>query len=67
MILSAVMMLDHINETAIADKIRHAIGEVVKEGKVRTYDMMQMPGSQDVINNGAATTGQMTDAVIAKL
>ena len=67
MILSAVMMLDHINETAIADKIRHAIGEVVKEGKIRTYDMMQLSGSPDVINNGAASTGQMTDAVIAKL
>ena len=67
MILSAVMMLDHIEQTAIADKIRQAIGKVVKEGKVRTYDMMHLSGSPDVLKQGAASTRKMTDAIIAKL
>ncbi len=67
MFLSAAMMLDHINETEKAEKIRSAIAEVIAEGNVRTYDMLKMPGSQDVIDRGAATTQQVTDAVIKKL
>ncbi|MGD8452272.1 MAG: isocitrate/isopropylmalate family dehydrogenase [Phycisphaerae bacterium] len=67
MILSACMMLDHIGETARATKIRDAIAAVVQEGKVRMYDMMKLKGGPDVIGQGAATTSQMTDAVIAKL
>jgi len=64
MILSAAMMLDHIGENDKAEKIRKAVSTVVSEGKVRTYDMMKMSGSQEVIDNGAATTQQMTDAII---
>ncbi len=67
MFLSACMMLDHIGENEIADNIRNAIAEVIKEGKVRTYDMMKLRGGADVIKKGAATTQQMTDAVISKL
>ena len=67
MIESACMMLDFLNENAIAEKIRNAIAAVVKEGKVRTYDMMKMSGSADVVEKGAASTQQMTDAIIAKL
>ena len=67
MILSGVMMLDHVGETEKAERIRKAIGAVVKEGKVRTYDMMRLPGGPDVFSKGAATTQQMTDAIIAKL
>lgn len=67
MILSAVMMLEHIGEQAKADRIRDAIKAVIAEGKVRTYDMMHLAGGPDVIAQGAATTGQMTDAVLAKL
>jgi len=67
MIEAACMMLDHIGENEKATKVRNAIAEVVKEGKVRTYDMLKMKGSQDVINKGAATTYQMTDAIIEKL
>jgi len=39
----------------------------VQEGKVRTYDMMRIPGSANAIRQGAASTVQMTDAVLAKL
>ncbi len=67
MVLSACMMLDHIGETATSDRIRKAVGVVVAEGKVRCYDMMRMTGRQDVLDNGAASTTQMTDAIIAKL
>ena len=67
MILSACMMLDHIGEIEIAEKIRKAIAEVVEEGKVRTYDMMKMRGKPDVVKQGAASTAQMADAIIAKL
>jgi len=61
------MMLDHVGETDKAKRVRDAVAGVIKEGKVRTYDMMKMPGGPDVISRGAATTTQITDAVIALL
>jgi 3-isopropylmalate dehydrogenase len=67
MVLSAVMMLDHIGEEEKAQKIRDAVAAVVAEGKVRTYDMMKMPGGPNAVANGAATTFQVTDAIIEKL
>ena len=67
MFLSAVMMLEHIGEGEKARQIRDAIAAVVKEGRVRTYDMMRIPGGAEAINQGAASTVQMTDAVLAKL
>lgn len=67
MILSGVMMLEHLGETEKADRIRKAIADVVAEGKVKAYDMMKLKGSPDVINQGAASTKQMADAIIAKL
>jgi 3-isopropylmalate dehydrogenase len=39
----------------------------VADGKVRTYDMLRLPGGKDVFARGAATTTQMTDAVLAKM
>jgi len=67
MIESACMMLDFIEEKAIADKIRKAVAEVITEGKVRTYDMMKMRGTADVVKKGAASTKEMAEAIIAKL
>jgi isocitrate dehydrogenase (NAD+) len=67
MFLSACMMLDHVGETKKATRIRDAIGAVIAEGRVRTYDMMRLTGRQEVLNQGAASTTQMTDAVIANL
>jgi len=67
MVLSACMMLDHIGETDKAITIRKAVSKVVEEGKVRTYDMMKMSGKPDVVSKGAASTQQMTDAIIAAL
>ncbi len=67
MILSACMMLDHIGEMEKASRIRSAINAVVAEGKVMTYDMMKLTGGPAVFDKGAASTQQMTDAIIAKL
>ncbi len=67
MILSAAMMLDYIGEGEKAERIRKAIARVVEAGKVRTYDMMRLPGGPDVIEKGAATTREMTDAIIKAL
>ncbi|MFZ4563365.1 MAG: isocitrate/isopropylmalate dehydrogenase family protein, partial [Bacteroidales bacterium] len=47
MILSAVMMLEHLGEMELAAKISNAVKMVVEEGKVMTYDMMKLPGTPD--------------------
>ncbi len=67
MIASACMMLDHIGENEISEKIKNAIAEVIAEGKVRTYDMMKMQGKPDVVRQGAASTREMAEAIIQKL
>jgi isocitrate dehydrogenase (NAD+) len=67
MILSAAMMVEHVGENDKAERIRNAVAEVVKEGKVRTYDMMRISGGAKSISQGAASTVQMTDAILAKL
>lgn len=67
MFLSAVMMLEHVGEVEKARRIREAIASVVKEGHVRTYDMMRIPGGSKAISQGAASTVQMTDAILSEL
>jgi len=67
MIESACMMLDHLNEKELSLKIRNAIADVISEGKVRTYDMMKMKGSEDAVKKDAASTKQMGDAIIRKI
>lgn len=67
MIESACMMLDYIEETQMAARIRKAISKVVADGKVRTYDMMKLTGSPDVLVKGAASTREMTDAIIKEM
>jgi 3-isopropylmalate dehydrogenase len=67
MILSAAMLLDHVGEHEKADQVRGAIAIVVQEGKVRTYDMMRIPGGAKSIAQGAASTTQLTDAILAKV
>ena len=60
-------MLDFLDEQGKAEKVRKAVAEVVAEGKIRTYDMAKMPGRSEVIEQGAVSTVQMADAIIAKL
>ncbi|MFI5110303.1 MAG: isocitrate/isopropylmalate family dehydrogenase, partial [Terriglobales bacterium] len=67
MILSAAMLLDHVGANEKAERVRAAIAAVVSEGKVRTYDMMRIAGGPKAIAQGAASTTQMTEAILAKL
>jgi len=67
MIESACMMLDYIDEKNTAKKIRKAVADIISEGKTKTYDMMKMTGRPEVVNNGAASTIRMTDAIISKI
>jgi isocitrate dehydrogenase (NAD+) len=67
MILSAAMMVEHVGEVDKAERIKSAVAAVVQEGKVRTYDMMRISGGAKSISQGAASTNQMTDAILAKL
>lgn len=55
-ILSAAMMLKHLNETEAAGKIETAVEKVLAEKKTVTGDL-----------GGSATTTQMTKAIIAAL
>ncbi len=64
---AACMMLEHLGENQISAKIQKAIAEVISEQKVQTYDMKKLRGCREVINQGAASTIQLTDEVIAKL
>jgi 3-isopropylmalate dehydrogenase len=54
-ILAAKMMLDWLGETEKAKAIEAAVADVVREGKVRTYDM-----------GGSATTLDMGRAIVDK-
>jgi 3-isopropylmalate dehydrogenase len=55
-ILSARMMLDWLGETEKGAALEKATAEVIKEGRVRTYDM-----------GGSNTTLEMGEAIAAKL
>src|SRR4030043_797127 len=67
MIESTCLMLDFIQENKIASRIRKAIADVISKGNVMTYDMLKLPGGPDVIKHGAASTAEMTDAIIGMM
>lgn len=67
MIESACMMLDFLDKQEISGRIREAVSKVVAAGRVRTYDMMKLPGSPNVMEQGAASTRDMADAIIRNL
>lgn len=67
MILSAAMLCDHVGERERGDRIRGAVAAVVKEGRVRCYDMLRIAGGPKVFEKGACTTQQMTDAILEKI
>jgi isocitrate dehydrogenase (NAD+) len=62
MILSGVMMLRHLNESAAAERLETAIASVISEGKHVTYDMKPTPDDLS-----SATTSAVADAIIEKL
>jgi 3-isopropylmalate dehydrogenase len=55
-ILAGQMMLEHLGEQRVADLVEKAVEEVLREGKIRTYDL-----------GGKSKTSQVGDAVVAKL
>jgi isocitrate dehydrogenase (NAD+) len=56
LIQSAVLMLKHVNEREIADRIQHALEHVLADGQILTRDL-----------GGQATTIEFTEAVIRSL
>jgi len=67
MILSASMMLDYLEEYDEAIAIRNAIARVVTEGEICSYDMLKLKGGGEVLSQGAASTSEITDAIIESL
>ncbi len=55
-LLSVKLMLDWLGESQKADRLENAIATIIKEGKVRTYDM-----------GGSSTTTQVAEEVARKL
>jgi isocitrate dehydrogenase (NAD+) len=55
-ILSGVMMLQHLGEMEAAGRVSRAVTAVLEEGKSVTYDL-----------GGSSSTSQMADAIISKL
>ncbi len=56
MLLAVKLMFEWLDETGMAQRLESAIAQVIKEGKVRTYDM-----------GGTASTLEMAQAVASKL
>ncbi len=63
MIMTAKMMFDWLGEKELAQRLERAIAEVIREGKVQTYDMLGVRAG----DASAATTTQMAEAIAAKL
>ncbi len=55
-LLAAKMMLDYLAEDSRSRRLEEAVGQVIREGQVRTYDM-----------GGASTTLEMAEAVADRL
>ena len=62
MILSGMLMLNYLGETAAAQKLEDAVAATIAEGKNVTYDMK--PHRDDPT---AVGTAEMADAIIAKM
>ncbi len=56
LLLSALMMLDHIGEAEAAERIRTALSRVLVEGRIRTRDL-----------GGEASTTEFTEAVCRQI
>jgi isocitrate dehydrogenase (NAD+) len=56
LLMSALLMLDHIGERATAQRIRAALTRVLEAGSVRTRDL-----------GGTATTTEFTEAICREI
>ena len=62
LMLSGVLMLRHLKETAAASAMEQAIADVIREGRAVTYDM-----KEDRNDPTAVGTSQVADALVEKL
>jgi len=62
LMLSGVLMLRHLRETAAADAVEHAIADVIREGRSLTYDMKAERGDPTAVG-----TSQVADALVERL
>jgi len=62
LMLSGVLMLRHLKETAAADALEQAIADVIREGASVTYDMKADRGDPTAVG-----TSQVADALVEKL
>ena len=62
LVLSAVLMLRHLNETQKADALENAVAGVIRDGKDVTYDLK--PTKDDPTSVG---TQEMAAAIVARL
>jgi isocitrate dehydrogenase (NAD+) len=60
--LSGMLMLRHLDESAAADRLERAVADVIREGRSLTYDMK--PSRDDPT---AVGTSEVADAIIEKL
>ncbi len=56
MLLASKLMLDWLNEVELAQTLEKAIARVIKEGKIRTYDM-----------GGTHSTTEMAEEIVSQL
>ncbi|MDD5440168.1 MAG: isocitrate/isopropylmalate family dehydrogenase, partial [Candidatus Omnitrophica bacterium] len=61
-ILSAVLMLEHIGEQDAARRLENAVCDVIKDGSNVTYDL-----KEDRNDPTAVGTSAMADAIVAKI
>jgi len=62
MILSGVLMLQHIGETEAANRLEKAVADVIREGKDVTYDL-----KEDRNDPTAVGTREMGQAIVKKM
>ena len=61
-ILSGMLMLEHLGETDAAKRLEKAVADIIAEGKYVTYDLK--PNRDDPT---AVGTREMADAIVARL
>jgi isocitrate dehydrogenase (NAD+) len=66
-VLAGALLAEHAGRPDVADRIRRAVAAVVAAGRVRTYDMLGIPGGPGVLARGACSTTVMTDAIVSAL
>ncbi len=62
LMLSGVLMLRHLKETAAADALEQAIADLIREGSALTYDMKESRNDPTAVG-----TSQVADALVEKL